>query len=351
MTPVKGPWKGRTRAGIAWAMNVCGLLPLYAIARMRGRAVVLMYHRVLSKDEALPWEALPGMTVEAKTFARHLRLLSRYARPVSLSRFIHYLEHGAPFPDRTCLVTFDDGWRDNFTNAFPILQETAIPAVVFLTTDFIGSARRFWQQELSRLIAVAHERYCANTGFSEGTMKHIYMTELRRVLKKSQACLQDRIADFLKAQKKQPLAETQELIDALSKLLPEAQTRESKSVFLNWDDVKIMASHGIAFGSHGKSHALLTVLEPDQAEREICESKQILERTLGQNIEAFSYPNGNWSRQLTLAVRRHGYRAAFGTEPGFVRPGSDLYRIRRINIHQDMTETLPLFLARVTGLW
>lgn len=312
-----------------------------------------MYHRVLRREEISPWDGQAGMTVEAGTFSRQVRYIRRHWKPVSLPRFIHHLEKRIPFPDRTCLITFDDGWRDNFVNAYPILKAHHVPAAVFLPTDFIGSRRRFWQQELARLLVAAYKRTVGDGGFPGRDPSLPGPKALRRVLEGKEAGLPERIAAFLAERKKEPLAENENLISVLEDALPEegARAARSESVFLSWEEVRTMAADGIAFGSHGRSHALLAGLDPGRAEREIRESKETLETQLDRRIDAFSYPNGDWSPGLARTVREQGYRAAFGTQRGFVRAGADRYRIRRVNIHQDMTATLPFFLGRVAGLW
>ena len=75
-----------------------------------------------------------------------------------------------------------------------------------------------------------------------------------------------------------------------------------------------------------------------------------LERELPGHATAFCYPNGNWNEAVASAVARVGYRLAFSTERGSVGPGSHRFALRRVNMHEDVTSSVPLFLARLAGV-
>jgi peptidoglycan/xylan/chitin deacetylase (PgdA/CDA1 family) len=310
-----------------------------------------MYHRVLPGEEAAQSPAHGGITVEADTFEKQIQYLCKHFKPISLPRFIEHLGKKIPFATKTCLITFDDGWKDNLVNAYPILKKYRVPALIFLPTDFIGSSRSFWQEELADLLVKARKQNQEDKEFSLRNRGLFDVSGFQPIMKSDEARLPEEIAAFLSAQKKKSILEIEKLLQVMKQALPDQAIQDRKeSVFLNWDEVKAMASDGIDFGSHGKSHALLPNLEPAEAEREIGESKEILEHRIGQCIDAFSYPNGDCNERLAEAVRGHGYRVAFGTEQGTVIPGADPFRICRVNIHQDMTETIPLFLARISGI-
>ena len=236
-------------------------------------------------------------------------------------------------------------------NAYPILKKYRVPALIFLPTDFIGSSHSFWQEELADLLVAARKQNQEDKGFSSRNKGLFDVAGFQPIMESDEKHLPEEVTAFLSVQKKKSISEIEKLLQVLKQALPDQAIQDRKEpVFMNWDEVKAMASDGIDFGSHGKSHALLPSLEPGEAEREIGESKEILEQRIGQRIDAFSYPNGDCNERLAEAVRDHGYRVAFGTEKGFVIPGADPFNIRRVNIHQDMTETIPLFLARIAGI-
>src|SRR5712692_999339 len=114
----------------------------------RKAVIILTYHRVIEKwDETLDYSQ-PGMVVTTSTFERQVAILKEHFEVVTLGAL---LADGvtATRPARPrCVITFDDGWRDNYDLAFPILRRRDIPATIFLATDFIGTDRAFWHTEL-----------------------------------------------------------------------------------------------------------------------------------------------------------------------------------------------------------
>ena len=122
------------------------------------------------------------------------------------------------------------------------------------------------------------------------------------------------------------------------------------SAFLEWNEIKTMAGNGIEFGSHGKSHSILIETGVD-LDNELLQSKSVVESQLHNPIRSFSYPNGDYTREIAERVRQYGYDLAFVTENGFVSHLDNPMTLKRINIHEDMTNSIPMFLARLVGLW
>ena len=140
MTP-----SSRLKYSIKWtlaqAMYRLGLLHLWKWMRLRNRAVVLTYHRVLQKDDAAATWSHPAIIVRRTTFEKHMATLRRTFRVLSLAEFETALRDGSGFDAPSCLITFDDGWRDTYTEAWPVLKQFGLSAVVFLPVRYIGSRR------------------------------------------------------------------------------------------------------------------------------------------------------------------------------------------------------------------
>jgi len=133
-----------------------GILGLLADRRLRGRAVVLMYHRVIPRGEMADCPSHAGIIVSAESFKKQMEWLSSRFECLSLDAFMSRLAGERPFERRCCLVTFDDGWRDNYVHAYPVLRSCSIPAAIFLAAGLIGSRRRFWQ-ELDKILGDAKQ--------------------------------------------------------------------------------------------------------------------------------------------------------------------------------------------------
>lgn len=101
---------------------------------------------------------------------------------------------------------------------------------------------------------------------------------------------------------------------------------------MTWDQVKELASAGIAFGSHTVTHPDLTKLSPAEVERELAESKLAIEQHTGTTVEHFCYPYGKWNPAVRDATLRH-YRSACSTIAGTVRGTNDHRLLPRVDAH------------------
>ena len=309
-----------------------------------------MYHRVLNKEEISASYSQTGIIVSKKTFAIQMEYLKKHFNVISLIDTIQNLKFKTHFRSRSCLVTFDDGWKDNYKNAFPILKKNHIPAVIFLPTDFIGTNKLFWQERLTKLLLVLYENYSNNSDFKIKNFGVLNSEDIAAILSTSTKEINEKISKFVSLQKSQKKIEVDNLIQRLESFLKVSSNTFEHTFFLNWDEIRIMAKNGIDFGSHGKSHKILTNDEVD-IQQELKDSKNVIEDELKTKVNSFSYPNGNYSEEVVNLVKKNGYEIAFGTESGFVSPNDDPYTLKRINIHEDMTGNIPMFLARIVGLW
>ena len=337
----------------AHLLYITGLLSLWSKIKLRNKAVVLMYHRVLSEKEILENYSQGGIVVKCETFEKQMNYIKNNFKILSLSEFIEHFQKRIPFKTKSCLITFDDGWKDNFENAYPILRENGITSIIFLTTDFIGSYKLFWQERLARLLYSLYDRSLRDKKFLEKAQKTFqHKEDLEIFISNDGKDLKDKISVFIASQKRKESYKIEEEIDFLRQFL-EMPVEESPNGqrFLNWHEIGIMAEDGITFGSHGKSHSILIKAKKDEILKEIVESKTLIENKLGKGIISFSYPNGDFTEDVVDMVKKNGYKVAFGTGNGFVSVDDHPCKLRRINIHEDMTRTIPLLLARIVGLW
>jgi peptidoglycan/xylan/chitin deacetylase (PgdA/CDA1 family) len=349
------PLSVRLRAGVkqaaAHALYATGLLSWLAARRLRGRAVVLTYHRVLA-DRDLPrsWSH-PAIVVRRATFERHLAALRRHFEVLSLAAFTDQVESGQPFARPACLVTFDDGWIDTYAEAWPALRAAGLPATVFLPADFIGADRMFWQERASALLAGIAAQARRDAAFAGRARTALAPHGLDHLLDVDAGAARQAIMDAMQSLKIADPGSTHSPLPVLADLaagLPD--TAERADGFMTWAQVREMAAAGITFGGHGVTHRLLDTLPAAEAEAEVRGSREALERELPGHATAFCYPNGNWNETVASAVAANGFRLAFSTARGSVGPGSHRYALRRVNMHEDVTSSVPLFLARLAGV-
>jgi peptidoglycan/xylan/chitin deacetylase (PgdA/CDA1 family) len=249
-------------------------------------------------------------------------------------------------------VTFDDGWKDNYQNAYPLLNEMGIPAVIFITTDFVGTGELFWQEKITELLYRLIVASKSDRNFTGSIQQKLPDKAIESVLRSDRGKLKGEVSAYVSKLKEKRTVEIEDTIRCLNEFAGKLGSEDSaEESFMNWDEIKVMALNGISFGSHGKSHAILTRLGRSEVEKEALESKTQIEMMLGTPVLSFSYPNGDYSEEVAEIVQNAGYKVVFSTEGGTHSASDNPYRIKRINIHEDMTGSIPIFMARIAGLW
>jgi peptidoglycan/xylan/chitin deacetylase (PgdA/CDA1 family) len=236
---------------VSHALYYLGLMRLWQSIVMRRKAVVLMYHRVLTAEERSRSASHPALVVGRDTFERQMSVLKRRFVVLSVEEFANCLERKVPFPNSSCVITFDDGWRDNYTNALQVLNQHVLPAVVFLPVSYIGRPRLFWQEALTHLLlssATTVRRDPARRGRLHALLAP---TGLQDVLDLSEDPKHSIIA-AVGTQKRWPRSVVEQLIENLaSELGIHIAELAPTDGFIDWEQAETMARRGIAFGGHG----------------------------------------------------------------------------------------------------
>jgi peptidoglycan/xylan/chitin deacetylase (PgdA/CDA1 family) len=317
-----------------------------ALAR-RDRPVVLTYHRVLSDEAFSQSWSHPSIMVTRDTFESHMALLRRSFRVLALDDFIDRLDAGRGFEPSSCLVTFDDGWRDTYVEAWPILKRHDIPAVVFLSTGFIGTTRMFWQEELGAMLHETWRRSRDDRAFEARAEAALGPLGFGAILHAADTDARDQALALVRVVKQRgdDPAGVLAAVESLNGSRPAQQV----DAFMSWQHVAEMHAGGVTFGAHGVSHRLLPRLSDSEAREEICQSRAAIEGKLSSSIRSFAYPNGDWSSSVADTVRDAGFAVAFGTTEGPVNR-AQRYWLRRINIHESATADSARFEAKLAGL-
>jgi len=324
---------------LAFLLHSTGFLRIYRRVRLRGRIPILTYHRVLWPDTTDP-KPQPGMYVTPPTFESHMRFLARHHTVISLHQLAHALRSGTPLPHNTCVITFDDGWRDNLIHAVPILRTFNLPASIFVVPAYVTHSDWFWPDKVSWLLP--RLRFPLNSHF---LAKHPSLHQLQARNDRSQPAV-DQFIDDMKLLA--PDIRNELLTDLFR--LADGQECPTERLLLTWAELRALADDGIVIGSHSHTHEILTLVSPVEATTEIHRSRDEIKRQLGTNSFSFSYPNGNVNDELKADVENAGYVCAVSTRFGLVGAHDDLFCLPRIPIHDDVTFTIPLFACRLAGL-
>ncbi len=287
--------------------------------------MVLTYHGLVEHDPPAARRPLFKIFVTAAAFREQMQLLRSRHCVVPLDRLVDHLSAGAPPPDRLAAVTFDDGWRSTRRLAAPILRELALPATVFLATGLVDSgARGLWTQRLWNALLHAGE----GPGPDGAAVR--------------------RIVDSLK---RMPAGARDAALAALHARHGEGPPLGAAHEFLSWREARELADFGVACGAHTVDHEILARLPLAEAERQVAESKDAVERETGEPCRLFAYPNGgagDFGPEHASLVARHRFAAAVTQIPGRNAAGADPFRLRRIDVGLDHSR--DAFLAALDGL-
>lgn len=301
------------------------------------RLLVLMYHRVLPVGHPDRAREQPGMYVAPQTLAMHLTLLKRHFEIVHLDDWAQRVAQQQPVPRLACALTFDDGWRDNFDYAFPILEAQQAPATIYLLADLVGTQYSFWPNQLARLLSDSRNN----------AVRHSWPDWLREALGSAELPLSmariDQVIERCKAQHTD-LA----MLELLRGLASADAAAHQDRDLMNWDEVRQMAASGLVrFGSHTRRHIRLDArATADVLQDEIRESRVRIERELRTPVTAFCYPNGDHCPAAVELVRG-AYATAVTTRRGWNSTTSDRYLLNRVGVHEDISNTAAAFLSRL----
>jgi peptidoglycan/xylan/chitin deacetylase (PgdA/CDA1 family) len=310
----------------------------------RHRLLVLTYHGVMQSTDG-PDSWLNRNMVDTATFRWQMEYLAKTSTCMTLGQAVARLRHGTPLPPNSVAVTFDDGFRNNYTQAFPVLMDCGVPATIFLTTGHIGRGMQLlWTERVARLIS----------GMKRPVVRLELGDEPRFWWVRSEAEREQAASEILKLLKRLPVGLREDRIAELVKQVEreEEPTSLERYEFLNWDDVRAMAAAGIEFGSHTVHHPVLSTLDGRQRLEEVVRSKETIERELRQPCRVFSYPNGgvgDFGDTDRRVLRQVGYTGAATQIPGFNDLATDPFAVRRVNIGRGHTRLV--FTAQLSGLW
>ncbi len=339
--------KSATRTTIAWAVHACSLHQ----SRLRGKVAILMYHRVLTREEVASQAVQPGMYVLDTVFAQQMAFLQKTFTVLSFRQLLDLWQVGKwDERARYCVITFDDGWLDNYRHAYPVLKRLGLPATIFLPTDYVGTNRWFWPDQIAYLLKSARSEEPGIKDFQQIERVLLSLFGAAGGILGRGLANNERVADqMIDWCKKLPKDQIEMLIAALAAEL--GVSLPVGRVVVNWEEVREMSQGGISFGSHSCSHRIMTTIPPSEVSQELEQSEHVLQRVGINYVPVFCYPNGNSDAAIQAQAKAHGYEAAVSVQMGVegTQPGNR-FALRRVGIHNDVTDSIPLFSLRLCGL-
>jgi len=312
------------------------------LRRLAGESLVgLLYHRIDDPDRAEFYGFRDNVSATREAFAAQLDYLVKNFDVVTLDDCIAWIEGRAPLSSRAVLITFDDGYRDNFLNAAPELAARDLRAVLFAATGFMDDAAVFYWDWVAEAFRRTGQRDAKLPllGFAVFGSPQMRRQVARRWIIAAKALRDD---------------ERRRQIDNLANCL---QVRPPHApppgLHMTWPQVRASARDCFDIGAHTVNHPIVSRLSLEEAEREIATSKSTLEDVLGHPVRAFAYPNGqpgDFGPEHEAILEKLGFSIGFAAHGGLTFAAQARQRpfaLRRacINFHDD----LPRFAAKVAG--
>jgi len=312
-----------------------GLRSAAALVRRRwagGRRVLILgYHRVVDDLRRELQRSIPAALISTGTFRRQLEAAAAAGYEfASLDRAVDVITGQRPAKKDLIVITFDDGYRDIYLHAYPILKLMGIPAILYLPATLIGTQQRFDHDRLYQALCVARRREeRIHNGLPPSAVS------LLAPVLKGRKTVSQTVDDFIAQQSSELLHQvTEELCRSLGDELGNSSVGGE---IMSWPEARRMSSDGFQFGAHTLRHVVLTWEGPTRIEREIVGSKELIERELGTRVEHFSYCNGWYSEQIVRCLVRHGFRSAVTTEDSLNRIGGDPFALKRKILHENFS--------------
>ena len=309
-------------------------LPLLLWFRRR-QILILSYHRIIPKSHAEYSMMQEGMLVTDETFRKHVLWVKQYLKIIRLLDLRnHFRNESKP----ACIITLDDGWLDNYVYAFPILKELNAVATIFLVSNKIGTNECFWPEKLYLLLQ--------NRVSRELLLQHItFIIENENLTAEEHEAI---VIMLMSRSDEDVVSLLKEVEDEAIKL---GQRFEMNRQVLNKSEIMEMKASGmIDFGSHTVKHTRLNKVSPKQVKYELVESRHQLEDMLEDSVETFCYPSGYHTNEV-LKVVSSVYEIACITEKGWVSSDDNIHKLKRVMLHDDVSNTKGLFWGKVLGFF
>jgi peptidoglycan/xylan/chitin deacetylase (PgdA/CDA1 family) len=297
------------------------------------QVMILGYHQVVTDIARTERDGVYSLAISAQTFRRQMEYVRRHYEVLTLDEAAAVLRGTAETQRPALVITFDDGYRNVYQNAFPVLREMGIPAIVFVNTGLIGTNQLldhdllYWYARRAKGLGLSLRVPLVKAGFN-----------LRQVAETTAE------VDPLNLGRRliyQPLAARASVIQQLREFLGEPTPEQAADFsILNWKMVREMAAHGIEFGAHTENHPILTWETQEVMEREIVGSQRTLEAKLNKRVKHFAYPNGCANGMAKEILLRHGFETAVTTKRHLNQRGTDLLALGRTFLCEESTRGL-----------
>lgn len=278
------------------------------------KLLILTYHRILPAFMFNPLNTI----ISLRTFESHIDILARKFAVISLGEAVNQMGAGQAKAKIQAVLTFDDGYKDNYETVFPLLKKKGLPAAFFVSTGYIGTNTPLWDSELIKRLSVAegiNKVEVSNRIFNRGSGESRLSFALR-------------IFEEMKSWD-EPLI--YEALDFLRRKTSGCDLKEDSC--MDWAQIEEISKAGMEIGAHGITHRSLNRVPFEEAVEEIKIGKSNIESRIKKECVHFAFPFGSendYNGRLIDSVRDAGFQTCLLNIHGYNHVGSDNFRLKRI---------------------
>ncbi len=312
------------------------------LRRLAGESLVtLLYHRIDDPDRPEFYGFRDNVSATREAFAVQLDYLVKNFDVVTLDDCIAWIEGRAPLSSRAVLITFDDGYHDNFANAAPELAARDLRAVLFAATGFMDDRAVFYWDWVAE-------------AFRWSSQREAVLPLLGYTMFDSPQTRQRAAQRWITAAKALRDEEKRLRINNLANCLEVPPPHgPPPGLHMTWPELGAAARDCFDIGAHTVNHPIVSRLSIEEAEHEIARSRTTLENVLGHPVRAFAYPNGHpcdFGPEHEAILQKLGFSIGFAAHGGLTLAAEATQRrfaLHRAGINFD--DDLPRFAAKVAG--
>jgi peptidoglycan/xylan/chitin deacetylase (PgdA/CDA1 family) len=293
----------------------------------KDKLVIFLFHGVIKKQI----HSVRNYTmkhIEADLFDKYMATLAHHGSPLSMDQVLDHLDKKKNFSPGSFAITFDDGFENNVSVASPILSKYNIPAMIYLTTDFIQNNRMSW---IDRIEYAVQSTRNSKIGIQETELiyplnnvdeKVNFLRIIREFVKKTSSCNPNLFADQVCADLGFP--------DSIG-------SDDPLDLKLSWNQVKSIHKEDglLSFGGHSHTHPILSFLTPDDLSYELDTSISLMRQMASIDSTHYSYPEGLahcYSDVVIRELKLRGVRCCPTAMPGQNSLEADPFKLLRIMV-------------------
>lgn len=334
--------KKRLAADVLHHSHAMGALGMMLRRRLRRRLIVFNYHRIRPDGRGFTSD-LEEYVYDtcASTFAAQMRWLKANTEVLSEAQLIRHLDSPRTLRRPASLITFDDGYLDNYTIAYPILRDLGLPATLFVPTRAIEQRQLGWWDVMAYLIKKTTRPFIDVEG------QTFSLPDQRR----------EATSFYQEQMKKAPQERTADLVQRIAgacEVDPPSPRRADREL-MSWDQIREVARDNFTIGCHTHSHRVLSTLIPDEQEQELTRSRSIIEEQLGTPVHSIAYPVGErqfLSNETEDIACRLGFHVGFTYLTGVNTWGQiNNHAISRVAATEDLASFIALVVLPEIFAW